>query len=145
MRLRGCSAVLVLVSMSIPGSLSAQTMLTLEIPVNLTKLHPDVQQVQANCNLYSAGIVVGTISSNNPTRVGRDQVPVMGGQVVSTFRVLFELPAEVMKDPIGKTANYECHLNGYTSKGWSGFSEDDPASPMYMKPAPKPITGSFVW
>jgi hypothetical protein len=125
--------------------LSAQTVLTLEIPVNLTKLHPDVQQVQANCNLFSAGIVVGNISPNNPTRVGRDQIPVLGGQVASTFRVLYELPADVMKDPIGKTAEYQCHLLGYTSKGWSGFSEDDPASPMYLKPAPKVIQGTFVW
>ena len=145
MRIKVWGSILLLSAAAGVNSLSAQTLLTLEIPVNLTKLHPDVQQVQANCNLISAAIVVGNISPNNPTRVGRDQVPVMGGQVASTFRVLYELPADVMKDPIGKTAEYQCNLIGYTSKGWAMFSEDDPASPMYLKPVPKVIVGTFVW
>ena len=143
MRLRAGGPLLVLAAMTIPGSLAAQTMVTLEIPVNLTKLSPQVTQVQANCTLYSPGIAPPAVAT--VPRISRDNLTVLNGQVISTFRVVFELKAEELIAPIGKTVEYQCHLNAYTSKGWAGFSEDDPASPLYLKPTPKPIGGSFVW
>lgn len=145
MRFGGCGAVLVLVAMTMPGTLSAQTMITLEVPVNLTKLSSEVTQVEANCNLISNAITTGSVGMSPNVMIGRDRLTVLGGQLVSTFRVVFEIPASALSAPIGKTAEYQCNLVGYTSKGAAGFSEDDPTSPMYMKPAPKTIVGTFVW
>ena len=141
MRIRSGGAALVLVAMSVPGSLSAQTMVTLEIPVNLTKLSPQITKVGVSCTFTSDGVVY----INAGPRIAQDQLPVVNAQMISTFRVVFELKAEDLKAPIGKTAEYQCSLFASTSNVNAAFSEDDPASPFYLKPTPRTIVGTFVW
>lgn len=145
MRFRILGVPLLLVAIAAPRSISAQTMITLEVPVNVTKLAPEVQKIRVMCNLNSEAIVPAT-AGGVPSVTALDEVPVVGGQVVSTLRVVFTFPAGSLKEPIGKSARYECSLGGVTPNGTGGFSDQIASTlPLYMKPPPPVIAGNFVW
>lgn len=145
MRSRLLGAALLLVAITAPRSLSAQTMITLEVPVNVTKLSPDVQKIRVMCNLSSDAIVPRSVGEA-PSVTSIDEVPVVGGQAVSTLRVVFTFPVGALKEPIGKNARYDCSLMGVTSTGTGGFSDTIASTlPLYMKPPPPTLSGNFVW
>ena len=54
-------------------------MITLEVPVNVTKLAPEVQKIRVQCNLNSEAIVPATPGAV-PSVTALDEVPVVGGQ-----------------------------------------------------------------
>ena len=127
------------VTLSASQSLGAQTMVTFEMPVKLTQLSPDVVKVGLMCTIKSDAIV--------PTFTGttaHDEVSAVGGQVVTTLRVVITFPQGSLQAPVGKTASYSCNLTARTTNGLGGFTED-PKYIAYLKPNPPPVEGTFVW
>lgn len=158
----GLSAATLLIGMS--GSAAAQTTgyvaataVTFTMPVNLTKVSPDLERVALLCAVMPSEVLVlptGLLGSTvlGPTPAGypfRDELPVVAGQVVGTLSVVFPLAAEWFKEPIGKNASYGCQLAGYSRslQRWGPFTEDPAAGAFYLKPAPTSsgLTGTFVW
>src|SRR5688572_8954051 len=98
------SATMVIVTLTTPNVVSAQTMITFEAPVKLTQLSPEVEKVGMYCDIKSDAIVAPTPGVLS----GVDEVPVVAGQLVTTFRVVLIFPEGTLKAPVGKTASYTC-------------------------------------
>lgn len=128
---------------SSPASVAGQTMITIEAPVKLTDLAPDITKVNLHCTITSQAIV----SPNRGSATGTDELPVIAGQLISTFRVIFDFPQGSLSSPLGTTANYSCVLRFKTSTGFNNTSFDNlpPTSPHALKPAPTVVQGTFVW
>jgi hypothetical protein len=132
---------LVLAALSAPRSLAAQTMVTFEVPVNLTQLAPEITKIRVYCVIKSTAIV----APNAGNQSGTDELPVLGGQLVTTMRVVISFPAGTLQAPTGKTAQYQCDLQGVTASGAGGFSETTSVTAFQLKPTPPSLTGNFVW
>lgn len=138
-------ATLVITTLSTPNVGSAQTMITFEAPVKLTQLSPEIEAVGMICSITSVAIVAPTAGGH----AGTDDVPVVAGQLVTTFRVVLTFPDGTLNAPVGKTANYTCELRARTKLRTSAFGDPstvpglDPA--FVVKPVPPTIRGSFVW
>lgn len=141
MRSKILRTTLVLAALSAPRSLAAQTMVTFEVPVNLTQLAPEITNVRVYCAITSTAIVAPTAGSQS----GYDELPVLGGKLVTTMRVVITFPAGSLQAPTGKTAQYECVLQGVWASGVGGFSETTSNTVFQLKPTPPPLTGNFVW
>ena len=141
MRSRILATVVMLFAASSPRSVTAQTMVTFEVPVKLTQLSPELQKISLQCQIKSEAIVAPV-----PGQViGTDEVPVVGGQVITTMRVVITLDATALKAPVGKPASYTCDILGRTATGLGGFT-DTAQNPVYqLKPTPVSLTGTFVW
>ena len=150
-------ALVVLAIMS-PSRLSAQTMITFEWPVNLTKLSPEVQKVRMSCLLLSAALVPGSPglpsttdrfpglgSVTPPPVIGTDELPVVGGQVVSTFRVVFVFPAGTLNQPVGTPARYYCELLAVNGANVSAFVDTPGVWNSLKPPVPSAMAAQFVW
>lgn len=138
-------ATLVITTLSTPNVGSAQTMITFEAPVKLTQLSPEIEAVGMFCSIKSDAIVAPTPGGHS----GIDDVQVVAGQLVTTFRVVLTFPDGTLTAPVGKTANYSCELRARTKLGTSAFG--DPATvpglrpEFVVKPVPPTVRGSFVW
>jgi len=145
MSTRIAATMLVITAISTPNVLSAQTMITFEAPVKLTQLSPDLQKVSMYCEIKSDAIV----APNPGALQGADEVAVVAGQLVTTFRVVLTFPEGTLKAPVGKTANYTCDLRGRTATGLSAFADlstNPGLNPAFvLKPVPPIVQGSFVW
>lgn len=140
MRSRIIAVTLALAAVSVPRSVAAQTMITIEAPVKLTQLSPQILEVQLICGITSSAIV-----SPTPGRiVATDELPVVGRQLITTMRVVFAFADTSLQAAVGKTATYECGLKVRTTSGWGGFS-DAAANPEGVTPVPTLIKGTFVW
>jgi len=142
--LAATTAVLVL---GVPRSVAAQTMVTIEAPVNLTKLSPDLEKVRLQCGLGSDAIAPNTAFASALAKGVQDELPVMAGQLVTTMRAVFPIPEGVLQDPIGKTAEYMCGILGFSKslQRWDQFSETSTVPAFQLKPTPAVIQGTFVW
>ena len=141
MSARVLAIALALCAFSTPATLHAQTQVTFEAPVKLTQLAPEITAVQLYCEIKSAAIV-----SPNPGRqAATDEVPVVGGQLTTTLRVVLTFPQGALQSPVGQTASYMCEIKGRTQNGLGGFS-DTATNPVWvLKPNPAPTQGTFVW
>ena len=145
MRLRVCAGLLLL-ALPMAEPLAAQTMITFEIPVNLTKLHSGVTRIRAYCVISSDAIVPVAGQTAKVRGMVDEGIPVVGGQVVSTLRVVITFDVGELTQPLGKTATYTCELHGSYSQGTGPFSDQVAVThPLYMKPAPPMLTGTFTW
>lgn len=138
---RKLGATLALAALSAPRSLAAQTMVTFEVPVNLTQLAPEIIKIRVRCEIKSTAIVApnaGAVST-------MDELPVLGGSLVTTMRVVIAFPVGTLQAPIGKTAQYQCDLQGVTASGLGGFSETTSITAFQLKPTPPSLAGTFVW
>jgi hypothetical protein len=139
------SATVVIATLTTPNVVSAQTMITFEAPVKLTQLSPEVEKVGMYCDIKSDAIVAPTPGTHS----GVDEVPVVAGQLVTTFRVVLTFPEGTLRAPVGKTANYTCDLRVRTKTGLGAFTDlattptADPAT--VVKPVPPVIQGTFPW
>ncbi len=132
---------LALIALSTPRNLGAQTMVTFEAPVKLTDLAPEIEKVSLYCEIKSPAIVLP-----NPGQASAaDELPVVAGQVITTFRVAIEFPQGSLQAPVGKTANYLCYLRYRTKTGMTSFDALPATSTLAVKPSPTPIQGTFVW
>jgi hypothetical protein len=135
------AACLVFAVVMVPKSLAGQTMITFEAPVKLTQLAPEILAVRMYCEIKSQAIV-----SPNPGQASAaTEVPVIAGQVVTTFVVVLSFPQGTLQSPVGQTATYSCFLQAKTQNGLGGFSATTTIPAFVLKPDPAPITGTFVW
>jgi hypothetical protein len=141
MRSRFLAVVVALTAATSPRSLTAQTTVTFEVPVKVTQLSTEILKIRVLCNIRSDAIVAP--SAGGASEV--DEVPVVGGQVVTTMRVIFVFPEGTLRAPVGKTATYSCELGLRTATGAGAFSETSSNLAHVVKPQPAVITGTFVW
>jgi hypothetical protein len=131
----------VLALLCIPNTAAAQTMVTFELPVNLTNLDPSILKIGLYCQINSPAIV-----APNAGQAGAvDEIDVVGGQVVTTLRVVVVLPQGSLQSPVGKTATWTCDLRHRTATGLGGFVASHPNPVNVLSPLPPPMQGSFVW
>jgi hypothetical protein len=123
----------------------AGTSVTLVLPVNLTQLSSDLERVRLRCGVASGAL---TWPSSTLEQIEfKDEVPAFGGQLVTTMKVMVLIPVEYLKDPIGKTADYFCSIEGFSRslQRWGAFSETSTVPALLLKPAPSVIQGTFTW
>jgi hypothetical protein len=150
MRFRIVPAALAGLALCTPGALAAQTptvatTVTFVVPVDLTQLSPDLQKVRLACAVSSPALVVP--SGFGPAPTAEDEIAVQSGQVVTTLRVVIPILSSWLQDPVGKRADYGCHLEGLSKSNpqWNVFA-DNAADPAFrLKPTPANLFGSFVW
>lgn len=125
----------------------AGTSVTFTLPVNLTQLSSDLERVRLRCMVGGEGMAWPSSYMSSEASVPRDEVPVLGGQLVTTMKIMVPIPVEFFKDPIGKTAEYQCGIDGFSKslQRWDFFSETPTAPAFLLKPAPPVIQGTFTW
>lgn len=135
---------------------SAQTYVAFDVPLNLTLVSPDIEKVRVTCGVASEGLVLPSafinpwstlLSTSLPAVGGRQEMWIVGGQLVMTAKVVIPILADFLQDPIGKTASYACMMDGYSKslQKWSNFSEQSTEQPFRLKVTPEAIQGTFVW
>ncbi len=155
MILRIPATIIAICLMTASGTGAAQTTsgdVTFRLPLNLTQLSSDITKIMFSCSISGDAIPQGP----NPRldRQGRPYPPsldkqaeysVSGGQLVTTAIVV--VPTGGLDNPIGKTANYNCLITGYSTslQQWSYFEEGHATAAFRLSPTPPRITGSFVW
>lgn len=132
---------------SIPGDV------TFEVPLNLTRLAPDITKVMVTCSITSDAFPMRMVKSRavKQPRGAQVELPVSAGQLVTTARVIVPITVDnfmdpvtmIRQDPTGKSAEYQCDLTGFTGV-WQVPTPKNP-NPLRLSPAPTPITGKFVW
>jgi hypothetical protein len=144
------TAILTSCLLALPNAGAAQSPagdVTLQVPLNLTQLSTDIAKILIRCSITSSALrvtepktgQVGTTLSN------RIEVPVTGGRLVTTAKIVFS--PQTLVDPTGKSANYQCDLIGFSNsqQNWSPFSDSAPIAAFRLSPTPAPLAGSFVW
>ena len=89
-----------------PAPLAAQSVsaeVTLKVPLNLTQFGPDLAKVRVGCTITSDAI---TNRDANHAISKTAEVPVSGGQVVTTASVVFAFTN--LDNPTGKEAKIVC-------------------------------------
>jgi hypothetical protein len=135
---------------SIPGDV------TFVVPLNLTQLYLDITKIAVDCSITSNAIDPALVGVQNAL-VKQIEFPVAAGRLVTTASIVVSIPPGALIDPIGKVANYQCRLSGYsvgTKKprqaggfpaGWDNFEANHVNPSFRLAPTPALITGSFVW
>lgn len=139
---------------SIPGDV------TFEVPLNLTRVAPDISKVLVTCTITSDAIAVRTRkgAAIRPQLGAQVELAVSAGQMVTTARVVVPVTADRFtdektgnySDPSGKTANYHCELTGFSTKrttggGWNLFTDNNTNTSFRLSPTPPSLSGNFVW
>ena len=136
---------------SIPGDV------TFEVPLNLTRLAPDITKVLVTCSLASDAFPIRKIRgvAVQWPYGATVELPVSAGHLVTTARVVVSITVDkfmdpatgVGQEPTGKSANYQCDIMGFSSRGggWQQFTDTSPNTSLRLSPTPAPITGTFVW
>ncbi len=137
---------------SIPGDV------TFEVPLNLTRLAPDITKVMVTCSITTDAFPMRKDRHGVWVKLPRGanvELPVSAGQLVTTARVVIPVtvnsfmdPLTAMpKDPTGKSADYQCDIMGFSTKVgvWQPFDQKGPVASLQVSPSPVPITGTFPW
>jgi hypothetical protein len=138
----------------------SQTMVSFDVPMKLTQVSADIERVAVLCALVPSEALVipstsTTMNLNNylsSTTTGgagwsRQEFLILAGQLIVTARLVIQIPAEWLQNPIGKTAQYGCLFGGYnkSTQRWDQFAADASVVAFRLTPTPQPITGTFVW
>ena len=158
MRIGAVASVSLVLMVGSASRLPAQTYVSFEVPLNLTQLSLDIERVRVTCIVAGDGLIGFPSASNfNPTDpnaplpgpAARQEILVAGGQLVGSIKLIVGIPAELLSNPIGKTAYYGCILHGYSKslQKWNLFYEAATEAPFKLKVTPDGgvIQGSFVW
>lgn len=92
---------------------------TFEVPLNLTRLAPDIKKVMVTCSMTSDAFPMRKDKRGaavKPPRGAYVELPVSAGQLVTTARVVIPVTVDsfmdptmaMPKDPTGKPADYQC-------------------------------------
>jgi len=113
---------------------------TFTVPVNLTKLSQDITTVHVSCKISSTAI-----TGLDKSRIGGVNLPVSGGQVVTTATVVVTL--DLTDNAAGTAATFKCYLSGFSGslQNYDSFSETQANPAFRVTPTPLALTGSFVW
>ncbi len=137
------------------GSNTAQTTsgdVTFRLPLDLSQLSSDIAKIAVACSISSDAIPQGPNPPLDPKGVPmrpklakQVEIPVSAGQLVTTAIIV--VPVSGLDNPVGKTANYDCSITGYSTalQQWSRFEEGHTTAAFRLSPTPPYITGSFVW
>lgn len=146
-----------------PALAGAQTVpgdVTLEVPLNLTRLAPDITKIDITCYMTSRAIVGdGSIRGAPPDNkfAGNIVLDVTKGRLITTANVVVAVPSDCLQNPIGQPAEYECMMTGYSTgirvikgsgsvpAGWGFFDEKSTNPSFIASPTPAKLTGSFTW
>lgn len=163
MRLRIQAALLMSVLL-LPGFASAQTIpgdVTFEVPLNLTRLAPEIRQIDITCHITGKGIPNPRAGARGAPSEGRFTgnvvLDVSQGRLVTTANVVVPVQTADYTTLTGQTANYECMITAYSAgiravrgssgspAGW-GFLDANSTNPAFrFSSTPQPITDSFIW
>lgn len=157
MRSRFTFAAMTLWVLGSPGAVSGQfsgagTTVTITVPVNLTQLSPDLERVRFICGITSDAMAA---LPQNPMTVGlqdllqpKDEVLVLGGQLVTTMKVIAMIPIELLPEAAGKPAEYNCRFDGFSRslQRWEQLHEGSTVPAFNLKGLSLAgITGTFNW
>jgi hypothetical protein len=99
-----------------PSAAQVPAEVTLKVPVNLTKLGPDVTRIRLQCSIQSDAITAGEnleyFGTSTNTVIQIQEFPVSGGQVVTTASFMFGFAK--LNNPVGKSAAAGCNLVGWS-------------------------------
>lgn len=117
---------------------------TIQIPLNLTKIASDITKVAVECG------VIPPTGSNDKMPRKKEEFPISGDQLVKTVTIVVTVTdSQYMSvaDLPGKTLGVGCQLTGFsgTLQRWDYFAEAHPVEVFRLSPTPQPISGSFVW
>jgi hypothetical protein len=114
---------------------------TLQVPLNLTRLSPSISTVAVECTLAP------TAGPNKSTTI-RQEAPVSGGQAIGTLDLVF--PASATTGiAAGTVLNYTCALSAFSTDqdsktgGWKAFDATNPV--FNVTPIPKALSGRYTW
>ena len=114
--------------------------LTLQVPLNLTRLSPSISTVAVECTLMpTAGPKATTI---------RQELPVSAGAAVGTANLVFPASATTGVTT-GTVLNYTCTLTAFSTEqdsktgGWKAFDATNPV--FNVTPIPKALSGRYTW
>jgi hypothetical protein len=113
---------------------------TFRIPVNLTRLSPELASVSVNCSISSSSL------PDKKSVYGGVSLPVVGGQVQTTATVVVAVPP-LSYSPFGPTgAGYECTIWGVDKASRVHyFQANGPTPESRVSPTPPKLTGNFMW
>ena len=141
MRALCCPLFLTVVLLAAPASMGAQASIeiTVKVPLNLTQLSPDLQKVRVSCTIQTGAIPGGAASQTQ-------DLPVSGGQVVTTAILVFPLTNLDLSTTWGRNARAVCSIQGYsTATGWRGFSGPNALLPVRTNLALNTQSLTFVF
>lgn len=129
------------------GNLTAQTIVTLDVPLNLTQLSPDLEKIRVNCSLFMDGL---TPTSSYPPMVTMQEVRVPGPQLTLTLKLHIYVAAPLLQGAQGKPGKYACNLDGYSTslQKWDQFLETHSQDAFRLKSSGgslREILGTFTW
>lgn len=135
------------VGQTVPGDV------TFEVPINLTRLNPEISRVMITCVIYSSALVDNQRQSKGrwiPRGLpGQLEVPVTAGRIERTVDVVVRVPAGALKEIDAKNAaaNYECSIMAGTRSGsWVSLGDDPLARAGFeVRPVLQILTGNFTW
>lgn len=122
---------------------------TFQVPLNLTRLEPDITRVRVSCTIASRALNFLARDDNN--RRGQVEIPVTGGEVRTTATVVVAIPAGVLQHPETEGADYECSIAGFsvgsrgTDEGWDLFNANQAKLSFRITPTPANLVGKFPW
>jgi hypothetical protein len=127
------------------GPAAAQTApvdVTFAIPVNLTRLPPELTQISLRCRVESPELASRTLD-------GQVDLPIVQGEVVTTVQVVVPVAAaELRASAAGTPASYTCRLFAYhqqANSAWHDLHASGNDVICGLMPRPSPITGTFNW
>ena len=132
---------LTVVLLAAPASTAAQASIeiTVKVPLNLTQLSPDLQKVRVSCTIQTGAIPGGGASQTQ-------ELPVSGGQVVTTATLVFPLTNLDLSTTWGRNARVVCGIQGYsTATSWHSFDGPNAALPVRTNTALITQSLSFVF
>jgi hypothetical protein len=135
-----------LVISSSSGAQTSSADVTFRLPLNLTQLSSDIAKIAVFCRITSDAIPPSGATGKAGGKLSKqEEFPVSGGQLVTTAVVI--VPVSGLDNPIGKTANYECLISGFSTslQQWSRFEEASTTPAFKLSPTPPQMTGSFIW
>lgn len=145
MKLRSALSFLMLILAAAPQQLAAQTGtvaadVTVNVPINLTQLGPEITKIKLFCSITSVAI---TNAPNNTVKKDQE-LPVSGGQVVTTASLLFSITG--LDNPVGKQFTVACNTQAYssTSSSW-GDLNDTATNPSFKVSSPMRNGLTFTW
>ncbi len=149
-------AVALAISLALSSTVGAQSNdVTISIPLNLTRLLPDLSKVAVECTMRG-GAAPHPFGRDGIT--GRTELNVTGGQVVTTATVL--MPIGNASPAVGMSVPFSCTLSGFSAaqQTWGPFiasamnrPNENPALKLWLNPAtpngnvPFTVGGEFFW
>jgi hypothetical protein len=137
---------------------STDILVTLEVPLNLTRLQSDIVSVSVECEIVSTRILKptpgGPKAQSSPGVRASSTVPVKDGSVVRTAKVEFAFATTqflkgtgIPTTPSGIEASYSCTFGVPVGPNLVSFNTGQSNGNYNYKltPSPGTLTGVFVW